>query len=145
MKLKHFLPIFIAILLLCAGCQKVPDDTGEIIIGKAGAPVSSAEVSKVGFVSGIPVNEDAEPVWVDTASSPGTLFSCCKVTELGNTSTGLQVYWTLPDGTATQPITLAVNQNMYFFAELDIIDSGAYTVHWSIYGKEEHTATIHAQ
>lgn len=142
MKFKSLLAIC-CLLLLCVGCQAVPDTNGEIIIGKAGAPVSSAEISRVGFVSGIPTSEDEEPVWIDSADSPGILYSCCEVAELNDVSTSLEVYWTLPDGTTTKSSALAVNQNMYFFSELDIIDSGAYTVHWSLYGKEETTAVIH--
>lgn len=140
MKLKHLISLLCLLLLLCAGCQKVPDSDGAIIIGNAGAPVSSAEIHKVGFVNEIPSGEHAEPAWTDDIAAPGTIFSCCEVVDLGDVSTSLQVYWTLPDGSTTQPTTLAVNQNMYFYAELDIIDSGAYTVHWSLYGKEESTA-----
>ncbi|MBQ3010791.1 MAG: hypothetical protein IJA20_03680 [Methanocorpusculum sp.] len=142
MKPKYILPFLCLLLLLCSGCQKVPDGNGEIIIGKAGAPVSSAAIHKVGFVSGIPAGEHTAPSWTEDFAAPGTIFSCCEVVDLGEVSTSLQVYWTLPDGSTTQPTTLAVNQNMYFYAELDIIDSGAYTVHWSLYGKEESTATV---
>jgi len=139
----RFILLLCLLLLFCCSCQTVPDNTGEIIIEQAGAPVSTAEISKVGFVTGIPAGELAEPEWTEAGKAPGTLFSCCEVTGLGDVSTSLQVYWTLPDGSKTQPMTLAVNQNMYFYAELDIIDSGAYTVHWSLYGKDESTAVLY--
>lgn len=145
MKPKFFLLLLCLAFLFCGGCQKVSDNSGEIIIGRAGAPVSSAEISNIGFVTGIPSEEKQDPIWVEYAASPGTLYSCCEVSGLGNVSTSLQVYWTLPNGSTTQPTTLAVNQNMYFYAELDIIDSGTYTVHWNLYGKEVRTSEIQVQ
>ena len=142
--MKPAILIYLCILLfLFSGCQQAPDISQDIIIGQAGAPISSAEITKVGFVSNIPDSAGGEPAWLETADGSSRLYSCCAVSGIGDTATNLQVYWSLPDGTSTQVATVAVNRDMYFFSEQDIMNSGTYTVHWRLYGKDEVSSSFY--
>ena len=126
--------------ILLSSCQKVGNSDMKV---RGQAPVSPAEITEAGFSS----STLSPPEWLDDeeVTVGFTVYACCQVNGVGEAATSISVYWELPDGTCTQPETIAINRDMYCFSEQELSLSGAYTAHWALYGKDEITSTILVQ